>query len=81
MDEPEVADAPVIDPVFVPNVHAKLLAALAAKLIPGPVPLHVLAVVEVVTDGLGFTVTVMVNVAPTHAPAAPEVGVTVYVTV
>ena len=31
--------------------------------------------------GVGFTVTVIVNGAPTHAPAAPEVGVTVYVAV
>ena len=31
--------------------------------------------------GFGFTVTVIVNVAPTHAPAAPDVGVTVYVAV
>ena len=27
--------------------------------------------------GFGFTVTVTVNVDPTHAPGAPEVGVTV----
>lgn len=31
--------------------------------------------------GLGLTVTVMVNVAPTHEPVAPDVGVTVYVAV
>ena len=28
--------------------------------------------------GIGFTVIVTVNVAPTQFPAAPEVGVTVY---
>ena len=58
MVEPEAAEAPVIAPVFVPNVHAKLLAALAVSAILGPVPLQVLAAVEVVTAGVGFTVTV-----------------------
>ena len=32
------------------------------------------------TVGIGFTVMVTVNVLPTQAPAAPEVGVTVYKT-
>ena len=31
--------------------------------------------------GLGFTVTVIVNVDPTQVPAAPDFGVTVYTTV
>jgi len=32
MVEPELADAPVIPPVLVPSVHAKLEAAVAVKL-------------------------------------------------
>ena len=31
--------------------------------------------------GLGFKVTVTVNVEPTQLPAAPDLGVTVYTTV
>jgi hypothetical protein len=44
----------------VPTVHEKLLATLAARLIFVAVPLHIDAVDGVVTDGFGFTVTVMV---------------------
>jgi hypothetical protein len=40
------------------------------------VPLHIVAVCAVMT-GFGFTVTVTVKAVPTHAPAAPDVGVTV----
>ena len=58
--EPEAALAPVIPPVIVPIVHAKLLGAEAVKLIFGPVPLQVEAVLAVVTAGLGLTVTVIV---------------------
>ena len=46
---PELALAPVIVPVLVPNVQAKLLATSEVNEIPGPVPLHALAVVAVVT--------------------------------
>jgi hypothetical protein len=74
---PEAADAPVIEPVFVPNVQAKLLAALAVNAMLGLVPLHVLAVFEVVTAGVGFTVTVILVAAPTHEPPV-EVDVTIY---
>jgi hypothetical protein len=56
---PEDALAPVILPTTVPIVQAKLLGALEVKLIFGPVPLQVDAVVAVVTAGFGFTVTVM----------------------
>jgi len=31
--------------------------------------------------GAGFTTTITVKFEPTHAPAAPDVGVTVYVAV
>lgn len=74
---PELADAPVIAPVLVPNVHAKLDAAVAVSAIFGLVPLQVLAVVAVVTLGIGFTVTVIVVGEPTQEPNT-EVGVTTY---
>jgi hypothetical protein len=74
---PELALAPVIPPVFVPIVHAKLLAALAVSAIAGLVPLQVLAVAALVTAGIGLTVTVMVNALPTHDPVT-DVGVTRY---
>jgi hypothetical protein len=45
-----------------------------------PVPLQVLAVLFA-TDGVGFTVTVIVKLVPTQLPASPLVGVTVYTTV
>jgi hypothetical protein len=41
-------------------VHAKLLGALEVNVIFGPVPLQVLAVAELVTAGIGLTVTVIV---------------------
>jgi hypothetical protein len=43
-------------------------------------PLQMVAVCAAIA-GTGFTLTMMVNGLPTHAPAAPEVGVTVYVAV
>jgi hypothetical protein len=72
---PEPAEAPVIPPVLVPNVHAKLLAVLAVRLTPGLVPLQVLAVVELVTDGVGFTVTVISVADPVHE-LETDVGIT-----
>ena len=59
MVEPEPALAPVMPPVIVPIVQLNVLATLAVKLILGPVPLQVVAVVAVVTAGLGLTVTVI----------------------
>jgi hypothetical protein len=44
------------------------------------VPLHIVLVLLAIT-GVGFIVTVTVNVDPTQLPAAPLVGVTVYTTV
>ena len=41
-----------------------------------PVPPHTMVVIAV-TAGLGFIVTVTVNVAPTQLPVVPDVGVTV----
>ena len=66
---------PVIPPVIVPIVHAKLLGVVEVNEMLGPIPLHVLAVGAFVTVGEGFTVTVIVNDAPTHEPVV-EVGVT-----
>ena len=74
-----VAVAPVIAPVFVPSVHAKLEGVLAVNAIPGPVPLHVDVLADVVTTGDGFTVTVIVYGLPIQVPAV-EVGVTIYST-
>ena len=77
---PEPALAPVIPPVIVPIVQLKLLAALAVKLIPGPVPLHIKYDDALVTAGFGFTVTVIVNAAPGQLPVVAT-GVTIYSTV
>ena len=58
--DPEPTLAPVIPPVIVPIVHAKLLGTLDVNAIFGPVPLQVPAVGELVTIGVGLTVTVIV---------------------
>ncbi len=76
---PELALAPVMLPVIAPTVQLKLLAALAVNAMFGPVPLQVLAVAEVVTNGTGFTVTVMVCAEPAQVPTV-EVGVIKYCT-
>jgi hypothetical protein len=57
---PDPAAAPVMLPVIVPIVHAKLLGALAVNAMFGLVPLQVLAVLAVVTAGVGLTVTMIV---------------------
>ena len=77
---PDPALAPVILPVIVPMVHAKLLGTLEVNVIFGPVPLQVLAVAALVTAGVGLTVTTMLYGVPTHDPVV-EVGVTRYSTV
>jgi|SRR6266700_6970683 len=79
MVDPEPELAPVMPPVIVPIVQVNVLGVLAVKLIFVPVPLHIVAVEEFVTDGAGFTVTVMVKELPIHEPAV-EVGVTIYCT-
>ena len=61
---PELADAPVIPPVMVPMVHAKLLAILDVNAIFGLVPPQVVAVAKFVIAGNGFTVIVNEEVAP-----------------
>ena len=74
---PELALAPVMEPVFVPSVQAYELAAEDDKEMFGFPTLHTDAVVAVVTDGIGFTVTVIVVGEPTQLPVV-EVGVTTY---
>ena len=80
MVSPELGLAPVIEPVMVPITHVKLLGTLEVKAIFGLVPLQVTAVAELVTAGLGFTVTVIVNGVPAQVPVV-AVGVTIYSTV
>jgi hypothetical protein len=58
--DPEPALAPVIPPVIVPTVQEKELGVEALKEIFGLVPLHTSIEFVVVTDGFGFTVTVIV---------------------
>ncbi len=77
---PDPALAPVIDPVIVPTVQENELGAEAVNEILGPVPLHIVAVFAVVTEGFGLTVTVIVYGAPSQLPAV-AVGVTMYSTV
>jgi hypothetical protein len=60
MVEPEDAVAPEIDPVIVPMVQPKVLGTEAVNEILGPVPLQIVAVLSDVTEGFGFTVTVIV---------------------
>ena len=67
-------------PAIVPIVHVNVLGALAVKLILGPVPLQVVAMLDIVTTGFGFTATVMVKGVPGQEPSV-EVGVTIYCTV
>src|SRR6266540_1389536 len=65
---------------MVPMVQLKVLPALAVKPILVEVPLQMDFVAAVVTAGLGFTVTVIVEALPAHEPTV-EVGVTRYCTV
>lgn len=76
MVEPEVALAPVILPVLVPNVQAKLLAADAVKPMLVALPVQTDAVLAVVTAGIGLTVTVILVAVPTQLPVV-AVGVTI----
>jgi hypothetical protein len=77
---PVPAEAPVIPPLIFPIVHAKVAGALEVSAMLGLVALQMVAAGALVTAGVGFTVTVIVNGAPGHPPAM-EVGVTIYSTV
>jgi hypothetical protein len=57
---PDPLLAPVIPPVIVPTVQLKLPGTLDVNTIFGLVPLQVLAIGELVTIGVGRTVTVIV---------------------
>jgi hypothetical protein len=58
--DPLPADGPVMPPVIVPTVHVNVLAADAVNAIFVAVALHIVAVLAVVTTGVGLTVTVIV---------------------
>jgi hypothetical protein len=81
MVAPELFVAPVIPPVTVPTVHVNVLAALAVNAIFVAVALQIVAVLAVVTTGVGLTVTVIVYAEPGQAGVVVEVGVTRYWTV
>lgn len=53
MELPELAEAPEIDPVMVPNVQLYELAIPEVSVIPVPVPLHMVSVLEFVMAGAG----------------------------
>ena len=74
-DVPDVAVAPVIDPVLVPSVQAYVLAIPEVRAKAGLEPLHVLAVVALVNVGLGFTVIVTAVTLEGQDPVV-EVAVT-----
>jgi hypothetical protein len=76
---PDPALAPEILPVIVPTVQVNELGVFAVNAIFGLVPLQVCVEIAVVTTGTGFTVTVIVNGVPAHAPVR-DVGVTRYCT-
>jgi hypothetical protein len=66
---PEPAEAPVMLPVIVPMVHVKVLGVFAVSEILGLVPLHMVAVLAVVTVGVGMTVATKLKGTPLQ-PAA-----------
>ena len=59
MLEPEPELAPETPPAIVPIVQEKVLAMLDVKAMLGPDPLQIVAEEELVTEGDGFTVTVI----------------------
>ena len=76
--DPLPALAPVMLPVMVPTVHVNVLATLAVNAIFVAVALHIVAVLAVVTTGVGFTVTVIVYCGPGQAGVVADVGVIKY---
>ena len=73
--------APVILPVIVPTVQVNVLGVLAVKAMLVAVPLQIVAVLAVVTTGVGLTVTVIVYGDPGQSVEAVDVGVIMYSTV
>ena len=76
--DPLPALAPVMLPVIVPTVHVNVLAALAVSAMFVAVALHIVAVLAVVTTGVGFTVTAIVYCGPGQAGVVADVGVIKY---
>jgi len=72
---PDPPPDPVMPPVTPDTIQTKPLGALAVKVIFGLVPLQVLAVGELVTVGVGLTVTVIGYAAPAQFPVV-DIGVT-----
>lgn len=62
-------------PLMVPTVQEKALGAEESKEILVLVPLHIVAVLAVVTVGAGLTVTLIVEAVPEHTLAI-DIGVT-----
>jgi hypothetical protein len=60
MVAPDEAEAPVMAPLIVPIVQAKLLAVVAVSPMLVAVPLQMAELLKVVTAGIGLTVTVIV---------------------
>jgi hypothetical protein len=56
--DPAFSEAPVIPPVMVPISQLKVLATVAVRAMFAAVPLQIVAVLAVVTTGVGLTVTV-----------------------
>ena len=80
MLDPDPAVAPVIPPVTVPIVQAKVLGAVADKAIFVLIPLQTETGAIAIISGIGLTVTTILDGLPTQEPAE-EVGVTMYSTV
>jgi hypothetical protein len=76
---PDPLLAPVIPPLIAPIVQLNVLEALAVREIFGLVPVQTDVAGALVTAGVGLTVTVIVNAAPTQFPVT-DVGVTIYCT-
>jgi hypothetical protein len=80
IDEPDDGLAPVIPPEIVPMVQVNVLGVEAVNEILGLVLLQIFAVLAIVIEGFGFTVTVIIYGKPAQLPVV-AVGVTMYCTV
>jgi hypothetical protein len=78
MVPPDPALPPTIPPVIVPIVHVKVEpATVEANVIFGLIALQIASVFGFVTEGVGFTVIVIVVAVPAQPPVV-EVGVIKY---
>ena len=71
---PVLAVCPVIPPVLVPSVQAKVLGMEAVSGVVVKELLHTLSVTIEVSAGFGFTVTITAFGGPTHV-GAPDIVV------